>query len=175
MVHITSNKLHQILVPQKFMRVGPDDKPMELLKYIKPKVACKEQVIIFTNTNSTCHWVTSFLNNSNINTVPLHGEMPLYDRQNKYASFKSGRCRVLCTTNAGSRGLDTVAIRHVLNYDFPHATADYIHRYVNIICVIFVSCKYYFNIMYIVYAVTRLVIFSDAVEPAESVALKTVE
>ncbi|XP_072756777.1 probable ATP-dependent RNA helicase DDX28 [Anoplolepis gracilipes] len=128
LVHITSDKLHHILVPQKFMRVGPSDKPTELLKYIKPKVANREQVIIFSNTNSTCNWISMFLNKCNIENVRVHGEMPMYERQNKYASFKSSRCLVLCTTNAGSRGLDTVAIRHVLNYDFPNATADYIHR-----------------------------------------------
>nr|XP_012231835.1 PREDICTED: probable ATP-dependent RNA helicase DDX28 [Linepithema humile] len=126
--HVTSDKLHHILVPQKFMRVGPDDKPMELLKYIKPKVANKEQVIVFNNNNKTCNWVGTFLNNCNVRTVRLNGDMPLHERQNKYADFKSGRCLVLCTTNAGSRGLDTVAIHHVLNYDFPTATADYIHR-----------------------------------------------
>ncbi|XP_050450558.1 probable ATP-dependent RNA helicase DDX28 [Cataglyphis hispanica] len=128
LVNIISDKLHHILVPQKFMRVGPDDKPMELLKYIKPKIANREQVIIFNNTNSTCNWVSMFLNKSKIETVCLNGDMPMYERQNKYASFKGGRCCVLCTTNAGSRGMDTVAIRHVLNYDFPNATADYIHR-----------------------------------------------
>ncbi|EFN69972.1 Probable ATP-dependent RNA helicase DDX28 [Camponotus floridanus] len=128
LVQITSDKLHHILVPQKFVRVGPDDKPAELLKYIKPKVANREQVIIFSNTNSTCNWVSMFLEKCNIATVRMNGEMPLYDRQNKYASFKSAKCYVLCTTNAGSRGLDTVAIHHVLNYNFPIATADYIHR-----------------------------------------------
>jgi len=127
--HVTSNKLHHILVPQKFIRVGPSDKPAALLKYIKPKVANKEQVIIFNNSNNTCNWVSMFLNNSNIQTVSLNGDMQLYERQNKYASFKSGKCRVLCTTNAGSRGLDTVTVRHVLNYEFPNDTADYIHRY----------------------------------------------
>ncbi|XP_018055355.1 PREDICTED: probable ATP-dependent RNA helicase DDX28 isoform X1 [Atta colombica] len=126
--HVTSKKLHHILVPQKFIRVGPSDKPAALLKYIKPKVANKEQVIIFNNSNNTCNWVSMFLNKSNIQTVSLNGDMQLYERQNKYASFKSGKCRVLCTTNAGSRGLDTVSVRHVLNYEFPNATADYIHR-----------------------------------------------
>ncbi|XP_012541487.1 probable ATP-dependent RNA helicase DDX28 [Monomorium pharaonis] len=126
--HVVSNRLHHILVPQKFIRVGPSNKPAELLKYIKPKIANKEQVIIFNNTNNTCNWVSMFLNKCNIQTISLNGDMQLYDRQNKYASFKTGKYRVLCTTNAGSRGLDTVAVRYILNYEFPTATADYIHR-----------------------------------------------
>ncbi|XP_014483096.1 PREDICTED: probable ATP-dependent RNA helicase DDX28 [Dinoponera quadriceps] len=128
LVQVTSDKLHHVLVPQKFMRIGPSDKPRELLKYIKPKVANKEPVIIFTNSSRTCNWVDMFLSNSNIESVHLHGTMPVYMRSNKYANFKSGRCNVLCTTNAGSRGLDTVSVRHVLNYEFPFDTADYIHR-----------------------------------------------
>lgn len=140
LVQVSSDKLHHILVPQKFVRIGPDDKPAELLKYIKPKVANREQIIVFSNKNSTCNWVDMFLNKCNIKTVRMNGEMQLYDRQNKYASFKSGKCYVLCTTNAGSRGLDTVAIHHVLNYDFPTATADYIHRYCTAIYTIHVSC-----------------------------------
>lgn len=130
LVHINSEKLHHILVPQKFVRVGPADKPTELLKYIKPKVANKESVIVFTNNNTTCNWVSMFLDSNNIQTVHMNGTMPMYMRQGKYASFKSGRCKVLCTTNAGSRGLDTITVRHVLNFEFPFATADYIHRYV---------------------------------------------
>lgn len=128
LVHINSEKLHHILVPQKFVRVGPADKPTELLKYIKPKVANKESVIVFTNDNTTCNWVSMFLDSNNIQTVHMNGTMPVYMRQGKYASFKSGRCKVLCTTNAGSRGLDTITVRHVLNFEFPFATADYIHR-----------------------------------------------
>lgn len=129
LTQVSSDKLHHVLVPQKFMRVGPDDKPMELLKYIKSKIANKEPVIVFSNSNRTCNWVNMFLSNSNIDTVHMNGTMPMYVRSGKYANFKSGRCNVLCTTNAGSRGLDTVGVRHVLNYEFPFDTADYIHRY----------------------------------------------
>ncbi|XP_032666062.1 probable ATP-dependent RNA helicase DDX28 [Odontomachus brunneus] len=128
LIQVKSDKLHHILVPQKFMRIGPSDKPIELLKYIKPKVANKEPVIIFSNNSATCNWVSMFLNNSYIKTVHLSGTMPMYMRNGMYANFKSGRCNVLCTTNAGSRGLDTVAVRHVLNYEFPLSTTDYIHR-----------------------------------------------
>lgn len=178
LVQVTSDKLHHILVPQKFVRVGPDDKPAELLKYIRPKVANRQQVIVFTNKNSTCNWVNMFLNKCNIKTVCMNGEMPLYERQNKYASFKSCKCYVLCTTNAGSRGLDTVAIRHVLNYDFPTATADYIHRYLTAIYTIYLA-SYLTYIMYIMCIIfcntTYCMILSDVVEPEESVALKTVE
>ncbi|PGH13408.1 ATP-dependent RNA helicase MRH4, mitochondrial [Helicocarpus griseus UAMH5409] len=36
--------------------------------------------------------------------------------------------KVLVTTDLGSRGIDTVAVRHVILFDVPHSTIDFIHR-----------------------------------------------
>ncbi|XP_015430789.1 PREDICTED: probable ATP-dependent RNA helicase DDX28 [Dufourea novaeangliae] len=125
---VQTEKLHKILVPQKFIRMGPSEKPVELLKYVKPKVANREPVIIFSNTSGTSYWLTLFLNECGINVTNLNGKMPLSIRMGKYGQFLNGHVMVLSTTNAGSRGLDTVTVNHILNYDFPVDTADYIHR-----------------------------------------------
>lgn len=51
------------------------------------------------------------------------------------ASPSSGRghkrlpnTKVLVTTDLGSRGIDTLAVRHVILYDVPHSTIDFVHR-----------------------------------------------
>lgn len=36
--------------------------------------------------------------------------------------------KVLVTTDLGSRGVDTLAVRHVVLYDVPHTTIDFVHR-----------------------------------------------
>lgn len=36
--------------------------------------------------------------------------------------------KVVVTTDLGSRGIDTLAVRHVVLYDVPHSTIDFIHR-----------------------------------------------
>ena len=36
--------------------------------------------------------------------------------------------KVLVSTDLGSRGIDTLAVRHVILYDVPHSTIDFIHR-----------------------------------------------
>jgi ATP-dependent RNA helicase MRH4 len=36
--------------------------------------------------------------------------------------------RVLVVTDLASRGIDTTAVRHVILYDVPHTTIDFIHR-----------------------------------------------
>ncbi|XP_076655003.1 putative ATP-dependent RNA helicase Dbp21E2 [Halictus rubicundus] len=126
--HVTTGKLHRILVPQKFVRTMPSEKPVLLLKYIKPKVARRESVIVFSNSNTTSYWMKLFLDECGVPTTTLHGSMSLKVRIGKYGEFINGHTHVLSTTNAGSRGLDTVMVNHILNYDFPLDTASYIHR-----------------------------------------------
>lgn len=126
--HVTTEKLHKILVPQKFIRLIPSEKPVELLKYIKPKVLNNQRVIVFCNQNSTSFWLSSFLKDCGIKVTNLNGDMPLSVRQGKYGEFISGKTMVLSMTNGGSRGLNTMMVNHILNYDFPLDTASYIHR-----------------------------------------------
>ncbi|XP_014599068.1 PREDICTED: probable ATP-dependent RNA helicase DDX28 [Polistes canadensis] len=128
LVKVVTEQLHRISVPQTFVRLGPSQKPYQLLKFIKPKVKSKEPVIIFSNNIATCDFINMFLNDCGINNICLNGNMPLELKQGKYQEFKNGKVNVLSTTNIGSRGLDTVMVRHILNYEFPMDTADYIHR-----------------------------------------------
>lgn len=125
---ITTPKLHNVHVPQKFIRAGPTQKPMMLIKEIKEKVKKGHKMIIFTNSSKTCDWLTHFLHDFDIENERLHGNMNFDIRRGKFGSFKSGEVPVLITTNAGSRGLDTIDVRYVVNYEFPLQTAEYIHR-----------------------------------------------
>nr|XP_033338082.1 probable ATP-dependent RNA helicase DDX28 [Megalopta genalis] len=126
--HVTTGKLHKILVPQRFFRTIPSQKSVELLKYIKPKVAKKKSVIVFSNSTNTSYWLKLFLEECGVPTTNLHGDMSMRQRIGKYGEFLNGRTYVLSTTNAGSRGLNTVMVNHILNFDFPWDTASYIHR-----------------------------------------------
>jgi ATP-dependent RNA helicase MRH4 len=55
------------------------------------------------------------------NYVPVGQKTPPVKR-------KLENMKVLVTTDLGSRGIDTLAVRHVVLYDVPHSTIDFIHR-----------------------------------------------
>jgi ATP-dependent RNA helicase MRH4 len=55
------------------------------------------------------------------NYVPVGAELPPVKRS-------LPNMKVLVTTDLGSRGIDTLAVRHVILYDVPHSTIDFIHR-----------------------------------------------
>ena len=55
------------------------------------------------------------------NYVPFNTPAPAPKR-------KLPNMKVLVTTDLGSRGIDTLAVRTVILYDVPHSTIDFIHR-----------------------------------------------
>ncbi|KAK0174635.1 hypothetical protein PV327_010390 [Microctonus hyperodae] len=128
LINVATRNCHRVLVPQKFLRLGEADKPLELLKVIKPRALKKLPTIIFSNSSSTSDWISIFLNQLNIRATSLNSNMKMVIRRDKFRKFKLGEVDVLSTTNAGARGLDTVMVDLIINYDFPLSTADYIHR-----------------------------------------------
>ena len=43
-------------------------------------------------------------------------------------NFRDERFRILVATDIASRGLDVPHIEHIINYDMPQASEDFIHR-----------------------------------------------
>ena len=50
------------------------------------------------------------------------------DKSKATTSRTLANTKVIVTTDLGSRGIDTVSVRHVILYDVPHTTIDFIHR-----------------------------------------------
>lgn len=42
--------------------------------------------------------------------------------------FRMGKARILVATDVAARGLDVDGIEHVINYDYPGNSEDYVHR-----------------------------------------------
>lgn len=49
----------------------------------------------------------------------LHGELPTTERDKVIDDFRSGKTKVLITTNVLSRGIDIQQVSLVINYDLP--------------------------------------------------------
>lgn len=127
---VTTSKIHRIQphVPHKFLRLGKAQKPVELLKLVRADLNLKRPVMIFSNQTPTCDFVSMFLNENGIECININGKMAIPLKAGKFEMFKSGQVNVLSCTDIASRGLDTNRVQHIINYDFPLYTADYIHR-----------------------------------------------
>ncbi|KAL1603343.1 RNA helicase [Nothophoma quercina] len=58
----------------------------------------------------------------------LEGEDETEGKTKAATSRTLANTKVIVTTDLGSRGIDTVSVRHVILYDVPHTTIDFIHR-----------------------------------------------
>lgn len=58
----------------------------------------------------------------------LHSNQSREERESSYKDFKSGKYRVLISTNITARGIDIQQVSTVINYDIPNDVHTYLHR-----------------------------------------------
>ncbi|XP_021075711.1 probable ATP-dependent RNA helicase DDX28 [Mus pahari] len=132
---ITSSKLHCLMphVRQTFMRLKGADKVTELVQILKQqdranKTEPSGTVLVFCNSASTVNWLGYILDDHKIQHLRLQGQMPASMRAGIFQSFQKGSQNILVCTDIASRGLDSIHVEVVINYDFPPTLQDYIHR-----------------------------------------------
>ena len=87
-----------------------------------------DMVLIFSRMKHSADRVARNLENKGIKTATLHSNRSQSQRLRALKDFKSGVVRVLVATDIAARGIDVDGISHVVNYDFPMHSEDYVHR-----------------------------------------------
>ncbi|SEL02689.1 Superfamily II DNA and RNA helicase [Colwellia chukchiensis] len=87
-----------------------------------------QQMIIFTATRADTDRLSTMLTNQGLSTVALSGELSQSQRNQIMAGFSKGLQKILITTDLASRGLDLVNVSHVINFDMPKHTEEFVHR-----------------------------------------------
>eukprot|EP00300_Choanocystis_sp_HF-7_P014141 c18580_g1_i1.p1 GENE.c18580_g1_i1~~c18580_g1_i1.p1 ORF type:complete len:451 (+),score=72.86 c18580_g1_i1:502-1854(+) len=113
----------------KFLRIlGPADKHSQLLATLRSG-SVDDNIMIFCNTVACCRSTDHFLREQGfIKVASYHGQMPPDMRAANYERFTSGAANILVCTDIAARGLDTMAVNHVIMFDFPLNAVDYLHR-----------------------------------------------
>ncbi|KAL5612654.1 uncharacterized protein BROUX77_002810 [Berkeleyomyces rouxiae] len=106
------------------------------------------RIMVFVNEREKTQELAEYLKSKGINAVAMNRDTPEQRHQaealnefttsqplrvpNKQLGIKPGKSlpnvKVVVATDLMSRGIDTVAVRHVILYDVPHTTIDFIHR-----------------------------------------------
>ena len=84
--------------------------------------------LVFTRTKHRNNRLFEFLSTRRVNVARIHGNRSQGQRTDALSGFKDGRYRVLVATDIAARGIDVEALGHVVNFDVPLVTEDYIHR-----------------------------------------------
>jgi len=86
------------------------------------------QVLVFTRTKFGANNVADYLTKNGIKAMALHGNKSQTARTQALAEFKSGDIRALVATDIAARGIDIEDLPHVVNYEIPNVSEDYVHR-----------------------------------------------
>ncbi len=86
------------------------------------------QVLVFTRTKFGANHVAEYLNKNGVTAMALHGNKSQGARTQALSGFKTGDVRALVATDIAARGIDIDELPHVVNYEIPNVSEDYVHR-----------------------------------------------
>ncbi|MDF9787261.1 DEAD/DEAH box helicase [Polynucleobacter sphagniphilus] len=87
-----------------------------------------KQVLVFTRTKHGANKLVTQLEKDGITSMAIHGNKSQSARTKALAEFKDGKITVLVATDIAARGIDIDQLPHVVNYDLPNVSEDYVHR-----------------------------------------------
>jgi ATP-dependent RNA helicase RhlE len=113
-------------VRQGVYTVDPGGKIDLLAKILREQDV--RSALVFLRTKHRTDRVAKALHREGFKAQAIHGGRSQRQRQQAIDGFRNGRYKVLVATDVAARGLDVEGITHVVNYDIPNTSDDYIHR-----------------------------------------------
>ncbi|KAF0207656.1 MAG: DEAD/DEAH box [Methylocystaceae bacterium] len=119
----TATTIRQVLVASR----GHADKRETLRKLIRDADNFKN-AIIFCNRKRDVATLHRSLVKHGFSAGALHGDMDQLARMASLDAFKNGDVSLIVCSDVAARGLDIPDVSHVLNFDVPTHSEDYVHR-----------------------------------------------
>ncbi|WP_394245002.1 DEAD/DEAH box helicase [Vibrio astriarenae] len=121
-----SNEEHKD-INQRFYLCDHLDHKEAILNRVLEEAEYK-QLIIFTATRDDTERLCAKLNEKKLKAVALSGNLNQTQRNTIMSQFERAVFKILVTTDVASRGLDIANVTHVINFDMPKHTEEYVHR-----------------------------------------------
>ena len=112
-------------IKQEVIQVNEADKYNKLLDQLYER---KGSILVFVKTKRNADKMVDRLCRDGHKCDTMHGNLRQSKRQRTLTAFRSGKLRILISTELAARGLDVPSIQHVINYHLPQVAEDFIHR-----------------------------------------------
>lgn len=113
-------------IAQKAYRVAKAKKTDLIIKLIND--GNWKQVLVFTRTKHGANNLCKKMVGAGISAAAIHGNKSQAARTKALGGFKAGKVSVLVATDIAARGLDIPLLPHVINFELPNISEDYVHR-----------------------------------------------
>jgi ATP-dependent RNA helicase RhlE len=113
-------------IAQKVHPVGREMKKDLLTHLIKTNNW--QQVLVFTRMKHGANRLVEHLVKNGVTAMAIHGNKSQTARTKALADFKKGELTALVATDIAARGIDIDMLPHVVNFELPNVSEDYVHR-----------------------------------------------
>ena len=112
-------------IDHSVLNIKQADKYEKLLEELNSRHG---SILVFMKTKHSSKRIYLKLQKDGMSVNAIHGNVRQNKRLNILNKFRNQKFTVLIATDIAARGLDIPHIEHVINYDLPQRTEDYIHR-----------------------------------------------
>jgi ATP-dependent RNA helicase DeaD len=125
-ITLSSDHVHVTEVEHVYYKVQGMDKDRSLIRLIE--VENPDNALIFCNTKDRVHYVTVVLQRFGYDADEISSALSQSQREQVLERVRKGTLRFLVATDVAARGLDIPELSHVIQYEPPDETENYIHR-----------------------------------------------
>ena len=127
-INFSKNSVAADTIEQFYMTV-PEDLKYDILNRLLTREQ-PEQSIIFCRTKLGTERLYRKMFKAGVfsDVGTLHGDMNQGARDRMMRNFRSGKVRYLVATDVVGRGIDITNVSHIINFDLPGLSDDYVHR-----------------------------------------------
>jgi ATP-dependent RNA helicase DeaD len=113
-------------IEQFYFSVDPERKFDLLVKLLQREQPA--QAIVFCRTRRGADRNYRKLEPTFQHVDAIHGDLAQSARDRVMKRFREGKTRILVATDVVGRGIDVSSISHIINFDIPQFSDDYVHR-----------------------------------------------
>jgi translation initiation factor 4A len=124
---LTLEGIQQYYIAIEYSTLDDDHIKYQIIKDIFQSVSLT-QCIIYCNSVKRVQNLTDAMNQDGFPVICIHGSMDDKERRDAFSSFKSGKKRVLVSSDITARGIDVQQLSLVINFDVPKSIHTYLHR-----------------------------------------------
>ena len=125
-IDCSQNEMSVDTIEQRYFTVAPEQKLELLIRLLKREQP--EQVIIFCRTKRGVDKLQRKLSHDFESTGCMHGDMQQRERDRVLQRLRDSDLKILVATDVVGRGIDVSTVSHIINYDVPQDSDDYVHR-----------------------------------------------
>ena len=114
-------------IHQYFVAVDDDKEKYDVLKNLYSIISVS-QCIIYCNSVKRVMDLYEAMMEDKFPVCAIHSSMDKQDRETAFAEFRTGKARVLISSNVTARGIDIQQVSIVINFDIPKDIHIYLHR-----------------------------------------------